>query len=181
MRSKNSDESGVKSAYVIALLQGDFAVTGFFYNPNIDTAEEHEGRLVEARKVESILGFPLIAGEYDRDRWSRSVRAFVNEPEKGRRCDICYALRLDRTARLARDRGFPVFTTIMSVSPWKKADVINRIGRRLGAKYGVCFLEADFKKKGGFEKSVELSRRYGLLRQGYCGCAFGRRQAGRPR
>ena len=193
MRSKNSDElraesallahvcCGPDAAYVIALLEGDHAVTGFFYNPNIDTAEEYGRRLVEARKVESILGFPLLIGDYDRVRWSRAVRAFENEPEKGRRCDICYALRLDRTARLARERGFPAFTTIMSVSPWKKADVLNRIGRRLGAKYGVRFLEADFKKKGGFEKSVEISRRYGLVRQSHCGCAFARPPAGAPR
>ena len=84
---------------------------------------------------------------------SKLTERFKTEPEKGRRCDICYALRLDRTARQAVELGFPAFTTIMSVSPWKKADVLNRIGRLTGRKYGLRFLEADFKKKGGFEKS----------------------------
>jgi predicted adenine nucleotide alpha hydrolase (AANH) superfamily ATPase len=187
MSSKNSSDRGAKPAllvhvccgpdaiYAVALLQADHAVTGFFYNPNIDPPEEYDRRLGEAEKVERILDFPLLGGEYDRARWEKAVRAFGNEPEKGRRCDICCALRLDRTARRALEAGIPVFTTIMSISPWKKAEAINRIGRRLAAKYGLRFLEADFKKKGGFEKSVELSRRYGLYRQNFCGCAYGRR------
>jgi len=193
MSSKNSSDPAARPAilahiccgpdaiYAVALLQTDYRVTGFFYNPNIDPSDEYDRRLAEARKVEGILDFPLRTGDYDRERWERAVRALRDEPEKGRRCDVCYALRLDRTARTAREAGFAQFTTIMSVSPWKKAAVINRIGRRLAAKYGLRFLEADFKKKGGFEKSVELSRRYGLYRQNSCGCAYGRASKGAPR
>jgi epoxyqueuosine reductase len=166
--------------YVIGLLQTDFEVTGFFFNPNIQTAEEHARRLAETRKVETILGFPLLVGESDTGRWEHAVRPFRDEPEKGRRCDVCYALRLDRTARMAREAGFTAFTTIMSVSPWKKAAVLNRIGKRAAAKYGLRFLEADFKKKGGFEKSVRLSREHGLYRQSYCGCGFSQRRAQDP-
>lgn len=172
---------GPDAVYAIGLLQAEYEVTGFFYNPNIDPFEEYERRRGEAEKVEGILGFPLLAGEYDRERWERAARAFRNEPEKGWRCDVCYALRLDRTARLARGGGFVRFTTVMTVSPWKKAGAINAIGRRLGAKYGLRFLEADFKKNGGFNKSVELSRRFGLYRQSDCGCSYGRdRKGGRP-
>jgi predicted adenine nucleotide alpha hydrolase (AANH) superfamily ATPase len=171
---------GPDAVYAVALLQADHEVTGFFYNPNIDPPEEYGRRLAEAEKVERILGFPLLAGDYDRSRWEKAVRAFGSEPEKGRRCDICCAVRLDRTARLAREAGLPAFTTIMTVSPRKKADTINRIGRRIAAKYGLRFLEADFKKKGGFEKSVDLSRRYGLYRQKDCGCVFGRRAKDAP-
>jgi len=194
MSSKNSSEDAAKPAllahvccgpdaiYAVALLQADHEVTGLFYNPNIDPPEEYGRRLAEAEKVERILGFRLLAGDYDRPRWEKAVRAFAGEPEKGRRCDICAAIRLDRTARLALERGIPAFTTIMSVSPRKNAAAINRIGRRIAAKYGLRFLEADFKKKGGFEKSVELSRRCGLYRQNFCGCIHGRRLSkGAPR
>jgi predicted adenine nucleotide alpha hydrolase (AANH) superfamily ATPase len=162
------------ASYVVELLQNDHAVRGFFYNPNIWPREEYHLRLAETRKVERILGFDLIEGDYDQDLWLKLTDRFKAEPEKGRRCDICYALRLDRTARKARELGLSAFTTIMSVSPWKKADILNRIGRLLGWKYDLEFLEADFKKKGGFHKSIELSRRYGLYRQNYCGCVYSR-------
>jgi predicted adenine nucleotide alpha hydrolase (AANH) superfamily ATPase len=172
---------GPDALYAVAVLQAEHEVRGFFYNPNIDPPEEFERRLVEAEKVRDILAFPLRVGEYDRARWDKAVRAFEAEPERGRRCDICYALRLDRTARLAKEAGIPAFTSVMSVSPRKKADVINRLGRRIAAKYGLRFVETDFKKKGGFEKSVELSRRAGLYRQNSCGCSHGRRPKGAGR
>ena len=163
------------ASYVIELLQHDHAVTGFFYNPNIWPSPEYDLRLAETKKVGRILGLDVLEGEYDQDRWLKFTDRFKGEPEKGRRCDICYAVRLDRTARKALELGLPAFTTIMSVSPWKKADVLNRIGRLTGWKYNLQFLEGDFKKKGGFQKSVEISRRYELYRQNYCGCVYSRR------
>lgn len=162
--------------YVIDLLQKDYDVTGFFYNPNIWPEEEYAKRLGETRKVEKILSFALLEDVYDSGRWLKAVEKFKAEPEKGRRCDICYALRLERAALKAADLGIPSFTTIMSLSPWKKADVLNRIGRMLGRKHNLHFLEANFKKKGGFEKSIELSRRHGLYRQNYCGCLYSLRK-----
>ena len=162
--------------YVIGLLLADYDVTGYFYNPNIWPEEEYVKRLGETHKVEKILGFELVEEVYDAERWLKSTERFKDEPEKGRRCDICYALRLQRTAQKAAALGMPAFTTIMSLSPWKKADVLNRIGRMLGKKYKIRFLEADFKKKGGFEKSIELSRRHGLYRQNYCGCRYSLRK-----
>ena len=160
------------ASYVVELLQKDQAVTGFFYNPNIGPPDEYRLRLAETKKVGRILAFDLIEGDYDQDLWLKLTGGFKDEPEKGRRCDICCAMRLDRTARKALELGLPAFTTIMSVSPWKKADVLNRIGRLTGRKYGLRFLEGDYKKKGGFQKSVEISRRYGLYRQNYCGCVY---------
>jgi predicted adenine nucleotide alpha hydrolase (AANH) superfamily ATPase len=169
--------------YVIDLLQNEFEVTGYFYNPNIWPENEYAKRLAETRKVEKILGFELLEEIYDPERWLKATMRFKDEPEKGRRCDICYALRLERTAQKAVALGIPSFTTIMSLSPWKKADVLNRIGRMLGRKYQIRFLEADFKKKGGFEKSIVLSRRHGLYRQNYCGCIYSHRKeaAARPK
>jgi len=164
------------ASYVIELLQKDFDVVGYFDNPNIWPREEYILRLAETRKVERILGFDLIEGDYDQDLWLKLTRKFSGEPEKGRRCDVCCALRLQRTAKKAVEFGYPFFTTIMSVSPWKKSDVLNRIGRMIGRKYRLQFLEADFKKKDGFKKSIELSRRYGLYRQNYCGCIYSRKE-----
>jgi len=164
------------ASYVIELLQKDFNVAGFFYNPNIWPAEEYALRLAETRKVEGILSFDLHEGDYDQDLWLTLTRKLRAEPEKGRRCDICYAIRLERTARKAIELGLSAFTTIMSVSPWKKADVLNRIGSLTGRKYHLRFLEADFKKKDGFQRTIELSRRYGLYRQNYCGCIYSHRE-----
>ncbi|HYA48338.1 MAG TPA: epoxyqueuosine reductase QueH [Burkholderiales bacterium] len=158
--------------YVLGLLRNDYDVTGFFSNGNIHPAEEYAKRLAEARKVAGLLGVAWLEDGYDPERWLRLTRKFAAEPEKGRRCDVCYALRLERTAGTAAARGFDAFATVMSLSPWKKAVVINRIGRQFGARYGVRFLEADFKKKDGFKKSVDLSRGHGLYRQDYCGCLY---------
>jgi predicted adenine nucleotide alpha hydrolase (AANH) superfamily ATPase len=156
--------------YVLGLLRDEYEVAGFFSNANIHPAEEYEKRLEEARKVAAVLGLPLLEDAYDPDGWLAVTRKFRGEPEKGRRCDVCYAVRLKRTAEEAAARGFDAFATVMSLSPWKKAAVINRIGRQFGMRYGLRFLEADFKKKDGFKKSVDLSRSHGLYRQDYCGC-----------
>ncbi len=163
------------AAYILGILAESYDVTGFFYNPNIHPPEEYALRLQEARLVAGRLGVPLIEDEYDDSRWLRLAEKHKDEPEKGRRCDVCYAMRLERTARAAAAGGFEYFTTIMSLSPWKKAAVLNRIGRMFGRRCGVRFLEADFKKKDGFRKSVELSKGLGLYRQDYCGCLYSRR------
>ena len=163
--------------FVLNLLANTYDVRGYFYNPNIHPEQEHELRLEEARKVAKFLSVTLIEGDYDSEKWFAITRKFRSEPEKGTRCDICYAMRLERTAAVAAQRGFDMFTTVMSLSPLKKADVINRIGRMWAARYNVQFLEANFKKKDGFRKSVMMSKNFGLYRQNYCGCEYSRRQA----
>lgn len=158
--------------YVAGLLGETYEVTGFFYDPNIHPRAEYDLRLAEARKVAGLLGMELIEGPYDADRWMVLARKFKGEPEKGRRCDVCYAMRLGKTAETARARGFGLFTTVMSLSPWKKAGTMNKIGRLFARRHGIGFLEADFKKKDGFRKSVALSKEAGLYRQDYCGCVY---------
>jgi len=158
--------------YVFGVLKDDYEVTGFFSNSNIHPREEYELRLEEARAVARTAGVPLIEDDYDPEAWRTVTRKFKDEPEKGRRCDVCYATRLGRTAETAARRGFDAFATVMSLSPWKKAAVMNRIGRQFAARHGLAFLEADFKKKDGFKKSVDLSRAHGLYRQDYCGCLY---------
>lgn len=158
--------------YVVGLLQADYEVVGYFYNPNIHPESEYLLRLEETRKVAQHLGFQLLKGPYEADYWFKLTEKFKSEPERGRRCHICYAWRLDKTAEKARQLNIPLFTTIMSISPWKSAAVLNKIGRMAGEKYKVEYLEADFKKKDGFKKSVLLSRQLGLYRQDYCGCLY---------
>jgi predicted adenine nucleotide alpha hydrolase (AANH) superfamily ATPase len=165
------------AAYVFGLLKEDYDVAGFFYNPNIHPAEEYRLRLADAQTVARDLGVPLLEGAYDEARWLALARKFRGEPEKGRRCDVCYAMRLERTAIAAAAGAFDSFTTVMSLSPWKKAAALNRIGRMFGRRHAVAFLEADFKKKDGFRKSVALSKRANLYRQNYCGCIYSLRAA----
>jgi predicted adenine nucleotide alpha hydrolase (AANH) superfamily ATPase len=158
--------------YVMDLLGKDYDVSGFFYNPNIHPQEEYDLRLEETRKVAAALGFEIIEGPYDDSRWHNITAKFKNEPEKGRRCDVCYALRLEKTAKKGAELRFDAFTTVMSLSPWKKADVMNKIGKMFGQRFHISFLEADFKKKDGFKKSIELSKQHKLYRQDYCGCVY---------
>ena len=161
--------------YVMDLLKTDYDVTGFFCNPNIHPEEEYRLRLEETHKVAHTLGFDLIEDDYDPESWFDLTAKFKDEPEKGRRCDVCYAMRLERTARTAAGRGFDIFTTVMSLSPWKKSKVMNRMGRMFAKRYGIDFLEADFKKKDGFKKSVALSKEHSIYRQDYCGCVYSKR------
>jgi len=162
--------------FVMGLLKKDYDACGYFYNPNIHPWKEYELRLKETRKVAQTLNFKLIEEIYDDDQWFKITEKYKDEPEKGKRCDICYAMRLKKTAQKASELGFDSFTTVMSLSPWKKADVLNQLGKMFAHKYKINFLEANFKKKDGFRKSIELSKQHGLYRQNYCGCKYSMRE-----
>jgi predicted adenine nucleotide alpha hydrolase (AANH) superfamily ATPase len=158
--------------YVLDLLKESYAVSGYFYNPNIHPSEEYVRRLEETRKVAQTLKVNLLEEAYDDERWLKITQKFKEEPEKGRRCDVCYAMRLEKTAQKTSELGFDIFATVMSLSPWKKADALNRLGRMFARRYKINYLEANFKKEDGFRKSVELSKSHGLYRQNYCGCIY---------
>lgn len=162
--------------YVMEILKENYEVSGFFYNPNIFPRTEYKLRLEETKKVARILNFNLIEGSYDIEWWLKITQKFKEEPEKGKRCDICYAMRLKKTAEKASSLDCDIFTSVMSLSPLKKADVLNRVGRMFAFKYKLNFLEANFKKKDGFRKSIDLSKRYELYRQNYCGCKYSMRK-----
>jgi len=162
--------------YVIGLLKENYDVSGYFYNPNIHPQKEYQLRLEETKKVARILNFNLFEEVYDQSRWMKITKKFKDEPEKGRRCDICYAMRLERTAQKTSELGFDIFTTVMSLSPWKKADVFNQIGKMFAHRYRINFLEANFKKKDGFYKSIKLSIEHNLYRQNYCGCVYSQQE-----
>lgn len=155
---------------VFERLKARFEVTGYFYNPQIEPESEYVRRLADVGKVAGAMGFALIVGERDIDSWIEATRGQENEPEKGRRCEICYRLRLEETARLAHEKGFDYFTTTLSVSPHKSFDWLMKMGEELSEKYSIKFLSEDFKKSEGFKKSLEWSAKLDLYRQDYCGC-----------
>lgn len=154
----------------------DLNVDVFYYNPNIER-DEFFKRLKEQQdfvnKVYKTV--KVIAPEYNESEFLTAVKGLEDLPEKGARCKICYALRLERTAKYALENGYDFFTTTLSISPHKNADWINQIGFELEEKYGVKFLPSDFKKEGGYLRSTELSKEYGLYRQDYCGCQFSKK------
>lgn len=160
------------SAYVPQLLRDQYEITLFFYNPNIHPYSEYKKRRKEVKKIASLYDLDLIIGKYDHTDWLKKITGHQNDPEGGERCMICYEERLEATARTARKKRFDVFTTTLTISPHKKANKINEIGRNIAREYGVEFLEQDFKKHDGFKKSSQLSQQLGLYRQNYCGCEF---------
>ena len=164
------------SSAVLETLTAHFAVTVFFYNPNIYPRWEYEKRLDYQRllleKMPCCAGVELLCDPYEETRFLAAARGLEQEREGGQRCRACFALRLGETARLAKEKGFDYFCSTRTVSPHKNAEIINSIGQALGAEYGLPWLPSDFKKREGYKRSIELSRLYGLYRQTFCGCAF---------
>ncbi|MDD3149472.1 MAG: epoxyqueuosine reductase QueH [Candidatus Gastranaerophilales bacterium] len=148
---------------------------GFFYNPNIHPQNEHDIRLNEFIDYCNKRKYELVVPKSNPNEWFCQIKGLENEPEKGKRCEICFDMRLKKTAEYAKNNGFQYFTTVLSISPHKNANLINEIGKKLEEKFGVKFLEVDFKKKNGFKKSIEISRQYGLYRQDYCGCIYSKK------
>ena len=147
-------------------------VTGIFYNPNIHPQEEYQRRKDEFNKLAEKAGFKVIEAEYDYSRWFDAIQGHEADKEGGRRCGICFELRLKEVGRLAKAEGFDFFTTTLTISPHKNSSLINEIGCKLNKDK---FLTGDFKKKGGFKQSVQRSKELGLYRQSYCGCTFSKK------
>lgn len=160
------------STHVLELLRDAFDLTLYFYDPNIHPREEYELRRDEMRGYAEGFSIPFIEGPYDVERWFQLTRGHESEREGGSRCFICYEMRLREAARFAGEKGFEYFGTVLSISPHKNAEKINEIGLSLAAEYNIKYLEADFKKRDGFKRSILLSREQGLYRQDYCGCVF---------
>ncbi len=170
------------SSYVLEYLSDFFSITVFYYNPNIYPQEEYWMRVREQQ--EFIRRFParhpisFVEGAYDTERFYEMAKGMEQEKEGGERCFACYELRLREAGELARAKGFDYFTTTLSISPLKNAGKLNEIGAALSAELGVRYLYADFKKKNGYKRSIELSREYGMYRQNYCGCVFSYHERG---
>ena len=164
------------SSYCLEYLSRYFDITVYYYNPNISIKEEYEYRLSEEIRYISEKEFlrPVSITEsvYDPQEFFTAVKGLESEPEGGLRCRECFKLRLEASAKKARELGFDYFTTTLTISPLKNASLLNEIGAQMGQKYGVNWLPSDFKKKEGYKRSIELSREYDLYRQNYCGCIF---------
>ncbi len=165
---------GPCSSYVLEYLTKFFDVTVLYYNPNIQPEEEYVRRLSWMRKVAERYPETVAFLEcgYNGESFDEISRGLENEPEGGARCVKCFELRLRETARLAKEGGFDYFCTTLSVSPHKDEQKLNEIGFALEKEFGVKWLPSDFKKRGGYARSIELSKEYGLYRQNYCGCLY---------
>jgi predicted adenine nucleotide alpha hydrolase (AANH) superfamily ATPase len=160
------------ASYGVRALRDRFDVTGFFYNPNIDSREEFRERLRATLDLREKDAFSLVIGAGGKEAWEDAVRGMEDEPERGRRCEACVRLRMRETARKAAELGMPAFGTVLTVSPKKDAAMVNRVGREEGEGFGIRFVEADLKKGDGYLKSVRASKELGLYRQRYCGCRY---------
>ncbi len=166
---------GVCAASVVESLTSEgHQVIGLFYNPNIHPAQEYDRRLEVTYRVAKELNFPLKVAPYIPEEWFRETSSLESEPEGGRRCAICFRIRLKMTYLYMEDYGWDAFTTTLTVGPRKSADVINQVGWEVG---GDRFLVRDFKKKEGFKRAIELAKKWSLYRQHYCGCVYSLRDS----
>ena len=161
------------SSYCLQETAKAFSVTVFYYNPNLDCAEEYEKRKAEQiRFLRETSLADFLDCAYAPEDFAAIAEGYETEREGGARCARCFRLRLERTAQAAQAGGYDYFGTTLTVSPLKNAEKINAIGYALQEEYGVKYLPSDFKKRGGYYRSVELSKEYGLYRQNYCGCSY---------
>ena len=168
------------SSYVLEYLNEYFNITVFFYNPNITENAEYIKRSDELmrliRELPHSNEIEFIDGGYEPEKFTEIAKGLETEPEGGKRCFKCYRLRLEESARTAKENGFDYFTTTLSISPHKNAQVLNETGKELSDIYGVGYLFSDFKKRNGYKRSCELSEIYNLYRQDYCGCIYSKKE-----
>ena len=181
------------SSYVLEYLRNYFRITVFYYNPNISMEEEYRKRVAEQKRLiaaynkeiseEETQGchIEIVEGDYEPECFYEIARGLEQCPEGSERCFSCYELRLRETVSRARADRYDYFGTTLTISPLKNAKKLNEIGERLAAEYGVKWLTSDFKKKGGYQRSIELSREYDLYRQDYCGCIYSKEERERQK
>ena len=172
------------SSYCLEYLREAFALTVFFYNPNLTEQEEYRRRVEEEKRLIALMNaqegssqIEILEGRYEPERFLEAAKGLETCKEGGERCARCFALRLGETARVAAEGEFDFFTTSLTISPLKNSALLNRIGAQEGERYGVRFLPSDFKKNNGYLRSTQLSRLYDLYRQNYCGCIYSKVEA----
>ena len=167
------------SSYVLEYLSTVFDITLYFYNPNITPREEYDFRAEELRRLCGEMPLwrvpEIIVENYEPEKFYEAVKGMESMREGESRCAVCYRLRLEKTAQKAKELGVDYFTTTLTISPYKRAEWLNKIGGELAERYGVPYLFSDFKKKNGYKRSCELSKEYNLYRQDWCGCEFSKR------
>ncbi len=157
-------------------LKDYFDITILYYNPNTYPYSEYMLRYEQLIKLQKHYDFKLILTDYNEDEYLSKIKGLESEPEGGSRCTVCYKLRLEETAKYAKLNGFLYFTSTLSVSPYKNAEKLNKIGEELEAKYNVKYLYSDFKKHDGYKNSIKNSKEFDLYRQDYCGCRYSLRK-----
>ncbi len=164
------------SSYCLEYLSNYFRITLFYYNPNIFPEEEYAKRVKEQKRLISQLktAYPVTFSEgvYEPEKYFAMVKGREEEPERGARCAVCFRMRLLEAAKAAKEIGADYFTTTLSISPLKSAQLLNAIGEEIAIEEGISYLPSDFKKRNGYKRSIELSEKYGLYRQDFCGCVF---------
>lgn len=154
------------------LEQEGYDVTVYFYNPNIHPESEYNQRLDELVKYCDNKGYELIVDNKDVEGWYKITQSLKEEKEGGKRCSVCFGMRLGETAKRAKTEGCDAFCTTLTISPHKNSTVINAIGRKIAKDYDVEFIEENFKKNDGFKKSLVISKNHNMFRQTYCGCEY---------
>lgn len=154
------------------LIADGYEPVGFFYNPNIYPDSEYQRRRDEFIDYMNKKNYSYVIKEDSYDFWLEEIKGFRSEKEGGKRCELCFDIRLQKTAEYAKENGFEYFTTVLTVSPHKNSLIINKIGKELEEKNKINFLEENFKKQEGFKKSLLISKEYELYRQTYCGCGL---------
>ncbi len=163
------------STTCIERLKDYFDITIIYYNPNIEPFLEYEKRKKEQIRIIKMYNLNYLESDNDNDLFHKMSIGLENEKERGIRCHKCYRLRLEYVSKVAKEKGFDYFGTTLTVSPYKLSKVINEIGYELEDMYNIKYLPSDFKKREGYKKSIELSNKYGLYRQNYCGCIYSRK------
>ena len=171
------------STYVLEYLSQHFKITILYYNPNIYPSEEYKKRaeeqemLIKKMKLKNEISLVIIP--YDSNEYFEKIKGLENDIEGGSRCYKCYLLRMEKSAKYAKENNYDYFTTTLTISPHKNSKTINEIGSQLEKKYQINYLYSDFKKKNGYKRSCELSKQYNLYRQDYCGCIFSKKERGK--
>ncbi|MCX7698281.1 MAG: epoxyqueuosine reductase QueH [Candidatus Goldbacteria bacterium] len=165
------------ATHSINVLQEEgFHVITYFYNPNIHPENEYKRRFLDMIKLAKQINIENITHvPYDLEEWKKRCDKYAGEKEGGKRCIECFKLRLKKTAEKAKELGIEIFATTLTISPHKNAELINKIGKEIANEFGIKYYESNFKKKDGFKKSIELSKKYNLYRQNYCGCVYSQR------
>jgi predicted adenine nucleotide alpha hydrolase (AANH) superfamily ATPase len=164
------------SSLCLERLKEYFQITVLYYNPNIDNEEEYAKRKAEQIRFLQETGWAdFLDCDHESEKFFEAVQGLEQEPERGKRCYVCYRLRLEKTAQEAKANGYAYFGTTLTLSPYKNADWLNEIGEELAGRYALNYLFSDFKKKNGYRRSIELSKEYDLYRQDFCGCKFSKR------
>ena len=171
------------SAEVIeAIVSSGISLKVFFYNPNIHPIDEYEIRKQENIRFCEDKNIPFVDADYDTDNWFERIEGYENEPERGKRCTICFDMRFERTALYAYENDYPVITSSLGISRWKNMEQINDCGIRAASRYpDINYWTYNWRKQGGSSRMIEISKQEQFYQQEYCGCVYSLRDTNRWR